>query len=139
MKLTHVTQAVRVGSAIASTVGLAACGTVQATSTSPTTPADIGVVIGRVTAGPTCPVERIGHPCPPRPLIGNEVQAHAGTRVVASTHTTADGTYRLQLTAGSYAIVTLVPNMLPRCPPHTVNVTAGRVTRTDVDCDTGIR
>ncbi len=33
MKLTRVTKAVWVGSAIASTVGLAACGTVQATST----------------------------------------------------------------------------------------------------------
>lgn len=120
-------------------VGLAACGTLQATSTTPTTQAHIDVLIGRVTAGPTCPVERIGHPCPPRPLIGNEVQARAGTRVVASTHTTAGGTYRLQLAAGSWAIVTLASSMLPRCPTHTVNVTAGLVTCADIDCDTGIQ
>jgi hypothetical protein len=41
---------------------LAACGG-STSGTSPTTRLPLGVVTGRVTAGPTCPVERVGHLC----------------------------------------------------------------------------
>src|SRR5438552_3559846 len=70
---------------------LSACGarTGLTTTGGPAT----GVVTGRVTAGPTCPVERVGHPCPPRPVVA-DVQARAAGRVVASTRSRADGTYR---------------------------------------------
>lgn len=92
---------------------LAECGT----STDPSTrggPAT-GVVIGRVTAGPTCPVERVGHACPPRPVVA-EVQASAAGRIVASTHSGADGSYRLELPGGTYTVVA-VTLWVPKTSP----------------------
>jgi hypothetical protein len=115
---------------------LAECGT----STDPSTrggPAT-GVVIGRVTAGPTCPVERVGHACPPRPVVA-EVQASAAGRIVASTHSGADGSYRLELPGGTYTVVAVTQNALPRCVPGTVTVKTAHTTSGDITCDTGIR
>ena len=116
---------------------LAACGG-STSGTSPTTRPTLGVVTGRVTAGPTCPVERVGHPCPPRPLV-SDVQARAGARVVASARSGADGTYRLELPSESYTLVAVTPNLLPRCTPLTVTVIRGQTTSADITCDTGIR
>ena len=117
-------------------VVLAACGTHAGHSASvgPAT----GVVTGRVTAGPTCPVERVGHACLPMPVVA-DVQARAAGRVVASGRSHADGTYRLDLPGGTYTVVAVTPNLLPRCPAHTVTVTAARTISGDIACDTGIR
>jgi hypothetical protein len=115
---------------------LAACGT-SAGVTSTGHPA-AGVVTGRVTAGPTCPVERIGHPCRPRPVVA-DVQARAAGRVVASTRSDAHGTYRLELAGGTYTVVVSTHNMFPRCEARTVTVTANRTTHAAISCDTGIR
>jgi hypothetical protein len=116
---------------------LAACGGSKS-GTSATTRLTLGVVMGRVTAGPTCPVERVGHPCPPRPVVA-EVQARAGARVVASARSGADGTYRLELASGSYTLVAVTQNLLPRCTTLTVTVIPGQTTSADITCDTGIR
>jgi hypothetical protein len=117
-------------------VVLAACGTHAGHSASvgPAT----GVVTGRVTAGPTCPVERVGHACLPMPVVA-DVQARAAGRVVASGRSRADGTYRLDLPGGTYTVVAVTPNLLPRCPARTVTVTAARTISGDIACDTGIR
>ncbi len=125
-----------VGLLAVGSVMLAACGTRTEPSTSGGSAT--GVVTGRVTAGPTCPVEQVGHPCAPRPVVA-EVQATAVGRIVASTHSAADGTYRLELSVGTYTVVAVTQNMLPRCVPRTVTVTAARTTRDDITCDTGIR
>src|SRR5438477_11763732 len=68
---------------------LAACRTSAGVPSTGHPPA--GVVTGRVTAGPTCPVERIDHPCPPRPVVA-DVQARAAGRVVAWTRSNLQGT-----------------------------------------------
>lgn len=118
-----------------SSVVLAACGT----HTGPSAPGPAkGVVTGLVTAGPTCPAERIGHRCSPRPVVA-DVQARAAGRVVASTRSRADGTYRLMLPGGTYTVVAVTQNMLPRCADRTVTVTAARTVSGDITCDTGIR
>ena len=44
------------------------CGSAATTLTSVS--ATYGAVRGTVTAGPTCPAEQAGHPCPPRPVSG---------------------------------------------------------------------
>jgi len=98
----------------------------------------MGVVTGRVTAGPTCPVERGGDPCPERPVVA-EVQARAAGRVVASSRSRADGTYRLELAGGTYTVVATTPNELPRCADRIVAVTEAHTTIADISCDTGIR
>lgn len=127
----------RTGMLVVVLFALAACGGSRS-GTSPTTRLTLGVVTGRVTAGPTCPVERVGHPCPPRPVVA-EVQARAEARVVASARSGADGTYGLELPGGTYSIVAVTKNMLPRCVPRTVTVTAAHTTTGDITCDTGIR
>jgi hypothetical protein len=97
-----------------------------------------GVVTGRVTAGPTCPVERVGDPCPPKPVVA-EVQAHAAGRVIASTRSSTDGMYRLKLRGGTYTVVATVQTVFPHCAPRTVTVIPAHTIRGDISCDTGIR
>jgi hypothetical protein len=126
----------RVGLFVAGALALAACGT----SNGPT-PAPVratGVVVGRVTAGPTCPVERIDQPCPARAVVA-EVQARAGSGVVGSTRSAADGTYRLSLPAATYTLVAVTKNQFPRCVSRTVTVTAAQTVNGDISCDTGMR
>ena len=112
---------------------LTACGTTTASAQS------TGILTGRVTAGPTCPVERVDHPCPPEPVSAT-VQARATHGlVVASTHTDANGGYRLKLRPGAYTAVAVTSKPLPRCSPTNVTVTANHTTRAAISCDTGIR
>ena len=114
---------------------LAACGT----RTEPSTPSSppTGVVTGRVTAGPTCPLERAGSPCPERPVVA-EVQAQAAGQMIASTRSGTDGTYRLELPDGTYTVVAITPDVLP-CADRTVTVADTQTTIADISCDTGIR
>jgi hypothetical protein len=95
-------------------------------------------VVGRVTAGPTCPVERPDKPCPPRP-VSAEIDVHdRNGRTVAKTNSSADGRYRVGVTPGKYTLV-VVTDTFPRCPETSVSVKAGVFARVDISCDTGIR
>ncbi len=93
---------------------------------------------GRVTAGPTCPVERPDQPCPPRP-VDARVDAFADNRQVAGPQTDADGPYPLTLAPGKYTLTATTGSELPRCPSTDVTVVANQVTAADISCDTGIR
>jgi hypothetical protein len=97
-----------------------------------------GMVTGRVMAGPTCPVERPGAPCPSRPVVA-VVQGRRAGRMVASARLGSDGTYRLELPGGTYMIVVVTANPFPRCAARTVTVTVSQTTDSDIACDTGIR
>ena len=120
---------------------LTSCGTGPAPAVSTTTqPPPRGVVFGVVSAGPTCPVERKGHPCPPRRLSGVLVKAErAGGVVVAETSTAGDGSFSLLLPPGLYELVVTPGGILPRCPTLAVSVRAGADRRVSIGCDTGIR
>jgi hypothetical protein len=122
----------------AATAALALTFASCAAASSPATTATRGTVTGRVTAGPTCPVERAGHPCPPAP-VSAVVQARAHRRVAASTHTDAHGRYTLRLAAGSYTLVAVTKQPYPRCTPRSVRVRASQVVHAAIACDTGIR
>jgi hypothetical protein len=98
----------------------------------------VGTVHGTVSAGPTCPVERVGKPCPPRPVVAT-IQASARDRVVASTPSAADGSYRLELPTGAYTISAVTSTPFPRCSPREVNIIAAKTIEVDLSCDTGIR
>src|SRR5262249_49502625 len=98
----------------------------------------VAVVEGKVTAGTTCPVERADHPCPPRPGLAT-IEAAVGTRVVVSTRSEADGTYRLELPIGSYTLTADTGSSFPRCVPTQLNVVAVAPTTVDISCDSGIR
>ena len=116
---------------------LSACGSVAAGAPGAIT-APHGSVAGRVSAGPTCPVERVGHPCPPRPIVAH-VEVRTGRTVVAATQSRSDGTYRLEVVAGTYTLVVVPNGVFPRCTPRTVSVTANDTVRANIMCDTGIR
>ena len=116
--------------------------TTTAPALSPPAPAPSGNApgaYGLVTAGPACPVERQGQPCPPQPVNGRvDAQAPDG-HVVASTQTSANGGYSLVLPPGSYTLVVNTGATYPRCPPTGVTVASGAATRADITCDSGIR
>ena len=77
---------------------LTACGSGTAGS------AQRALLVGTVYAAPTCPVERIGSPCPPRPVVGATVVAYRGSEAVGTTRTSASGRFQLSLPIGSYTI-----------------------------------
>jgi hypothetical protein len=97
-----------------------------------------GTVHGKVFAGPTCPIERAGQRCPSRPVLAM-IQATEGTRVVASTRSATDGSYRFAVPIGSFTIAAVTPMPFPRCRPQDVVVAVGTDVEVDLTCDTGIR
>jgi hypothetical protein len=97
-----------------------------------------GGLQGRVTSGPTCPVEIQGSPCPPAAWTGN-VRATSSDGAVHETTTGTDGSYRLVLTAGTYTVTPVVTGGgPPTAKPVTVVVGASMQTL-DLQVDSGIR
>lgn len=108
---------------------------------SPTAPPALGgrgTIQGTVTAGPTCPVERVGQPCPPVPVV-SRVEARLGGASVASSQTSATGAFSMAVPPGTYTVVVIGSGPFPRCPETPAVVAAGAVTTANVMCDTGIR
>jgi hypothetical protein len=123
-----------------------AASTTSRTSPTTTTPAATPLLppsgtgaYGYVTAGPTCPVEKPGQPCLPRPVSAGIDAHNASGATVASTRSDSSGRYALELAAGTYTVVVVVPSGLPRCPETSVAIHPGSATRADISCDTGIR
>ena len=108
-------------------------------STPPSTGGPAVGVYGYITAGPTCPVERPDRPCPARPVTAHIAAAGANGVAAGATSSDAGGLYRLTLAAGTYTLVVSNVSIFPRCPPTPVVVTAGQLSRNDIECDTGIR
>lgn len=126
----------RIFAAVIVTLAMTACGTPAAQ------PAPSGTgVQGVVQSGPTCPVERISSPCPPRPLAATVVVRDAAGHEVARTTSGADGHFKVNVAPGTYTVVGLSINssMLPRPIPTTVTVTAGSYASVNVEYDSGIR
>jgi hypothetical protein len=96
-------------------------------------------VYGYVTAGPTCPVERPGQPCPPRPLVVTLQARDPSGRQIGAATSDAAGRYLIALPPGRYTLTAAGSSPLPRCPPTMVTIDADTATRADINCDTGIR
>jgi hypothetical protein len=92
-----------------------------------------------VSAGPTCPVERVGSPCPPRPLSAEVEARDPAGHLAATARSGSDGRYRLPLPPGQYTLSVASSGSFPRCPTATATVVAGELATVDVSCDTGIR
>lgn len=104
-----------------------------------------GTLEGHVTIGPLVPVVRQGEPEPtPAPEVYAARQivvfAKDGQTEVARAQVDAGGDYRVQLPPGTYA-VDINHAGIDRAAdlPKTMQISAGQVTRLDVDIDTGIR
>jgi len=117
-------------------LAIAACGTAGAPTSSPGSG-----IQGVVQSGPTCPVERINSPCPPRPLAATVVVRDAAGHEVARTNSGVDGHFKVDVAPGTYTVVGLNINssMLPRPIPTTVTVTMGSYVSVNVEYDSGIR
>jgi len=101
-------------------------------------PASSSGIFGTVTAGPTCPVERVGSPCPPAPWVGT-VRATDDTGHGTGTRTDESGNYTLTLEPGSYEVVAVTDGGPPTGHPVTIDVRSGPPIRLDLTVDTGIR
>ncbi len=131
---------------VASTT-FAACGSLpppgtvqphQTTSAAPPGDGSTGID-GRVTAGPTCPVEPTDHPCPRSP-VHERVDAFDSAEHLAGTATTTEtGRYSISLPPGTYTLRVHAGGPFPRCPAIRVTVVADATVTGDIDCDTGIR
>jgi hypothetical protein len=119
------------------TLGVSACGSEQ-----PAASLSSGV-FGRVSLGPTCPVETPDQPCPDRPaadvrVVVTELPADASSTgaLVAAGRTDAKGDFRIALAPDHY-LMTAEAGM--SCKPVEIRVTQGRFTVVELACDTGIR
>ena len=110
----------------------AACGSEPAAT-------DSGIE-GTVTVGPTCPVERLGSPCPDRPISRGVSVRDGPGREVAHFTSGADGRFRVPLHPGTYTLVgDKNGSILPRPVAVTATVRSGQYTHVDVLYDSGIR
>jgi hypothetical protein len=112
-------------------IALAACGAGSGDGSSG--------IRGRVFAGPQCPVEVEGSPCPDVPWEGTVVATDTSTGDRFTTTTDADGRFELPLAAGSYEVSIDAGSDLPFAKPQTVTVEEGVFAEIVVSVDTGIR
>ena len=94
---------------------------------------------GRATAGPTCPVERVGSPCPEQTVAGAVVSVLRDGHEVTRFTTRADGSFRVALDPGTYELDPTSGRPFPIGGPVSVVVRAGSYTHVDLHYDTGIR
>jgi len=98
-----------------------------------------GGIGGTVTTGPTCPVETINSPCPPRVWTGT-VRATAADGTNFGAQTDAQGHYRLPLPAGTYEVIPVIDGGgPPSASPVSVTVSDGVMQTLNLQVDTGIR
>jgi len=102
-----------------------------------------GSVKGIVLLGPTCPVERIppDPACAPKPYqtsigISKNIET---PELFLTIQSTASGTFIVSLPSGEYVFHPEGGSPFPRCDEQLVEVSAGSVTTTIINCDTGIR
>jgi hypothetical protein len=97
---------------------------------------------GVVTAGPVCPVMRVGDTsCDPRPVAGAVlvVRSAAGTEVARVT-TDGSGMYRVAIPPGDYTLEPQpVKGLMGTAPVAKLTVLAGKLTIQAISYDTGIR
>lgn len=102
-----------------------------------------GTLTGDVVAGPTCPVERVDNPCPPKPVPNREIQVLDTTgTIVASTKTDASGHFSLVLAPGDYQVnVPYTPGQIgiSQVTKGNVRVVANQSVYIKIELDTGIR
>ncbi|MDA1188789.1 MAG: hypothetical protein O2854_03820 [Chloroflexi bacterium] len=126
---------------------LATLVTILALACTPSDPATTatGLLHGQVTIGPLVPVLREGEPTPtPNPavyaarkiLVSNE----KGDTVLHEVSLNPDGTYQVELPAGSYRVdINRIGIDSSSQVPVVIRIDEGATTTLDIDIDTGIR
>ncbi len=96
-------------------------------------------VEGTVSAGPTCPVEREGQPCPPLPVQAQVNVIAPDGRRSAQAASDADGRFSVLVAPGHYTLHVSIARSFPVCPDTAVTVPDEGTVTSDIVCDTGIR
>ena len=105
----------------------------------PPPPTDSGID-GRVTIGPTCPVEQVNNPCPPKAYQATlTVLTSDGQHKVIQFQTDVNGNFQVALAPGQYILHPESPNVMPHAADIPFIVNAHQFTRVDVVYDSGIR
>jgi len=101
----------------------------------------VGTIRGTVLLAPTCPVEQVSSPCPPRPLSGVRVRAVDDDGDVRASAASDDrGRFEMAVPAGSYTVTASIDQDPARSGiPTRVEVGSGEVTQANVLVDSGIR
>ena len=104
----------------------------------------MGVLKGKVTVGPICPVERVGQPCPvpPEAYTSRQVIIYKtdGVTEVAMQNFSADGSYEFALPPGTYIVKTASQGVGgSKDLPQTVIIKSGETVSLNFGIDTGIR
>jgi Carboxypeptidase regulatory-like domain len=94
---------------------------------------------GRAIAGPSCPVEVQGTPCPDRPYEGTVIATESTTGEGFTVETDQDGRFELALAPGTYEVSIVSETQPPFAKPQTVTVDESAFTEIVVAVDTGIR
>lgn len=102
-----------------------------------------GILEGKVTIGPFCPVERFDSPCPipPGTYISRQAVVYQsdGKTEVVKVSLDQNGNYRLELSPGDY-LVDIVPGAgIAKSVPKAVIIQAGQTAKLNFDLDTGVR
>ena len=99
-------------------------------------------ILGTVTLGPNCPVQRI----PPDPACADKpyqativVKTADGSKEVARFTSKADGTFKQALQPGTYLLDPVSSNNYPYSSQQTVTVSANKYTQVTISYDTGVR
>ncbi len=105
-------------------------------------PAANGILKGRVTLSPTCPVERFpADPnCAPKAYV-TRVSAilEINPDVVVETMTNENGEYELSLAPGAHFVHADSGRVFPTCGKERIEIKSGQTLVLDLDCDSGIR
>ena len=94
---------------------------------------------GQALAGPQCPVEIEGSPCPPLPYEGTVIATDVESGAEYDVATDAEGRFELSLEPGTYEVSIVSDSSPPFAKPQTVTVDSGSFTAITVSVDTGIR
>jgi hypothetical protein len=95
---------------------------------------------GRALAGPQCPVEVAGTPCPDEPWMGTVVATATETGDRHTAESDASGRFELPLAPGTYELsIEADGGGPPTAKPQTVTVEPGAFAEVTLLVDTGIR
>jgi len=101
-----------------------------------------GKLRGHIVAGPTCPVQRVDSPCPPRPVVGRAiyVKDQQSGNLLQTLTSDANGYFGADLKPGTYTVeVAKVGIESDKSGPHKITLVAGQTLVLEIELDTGMR
>jgi len=117
-------------------IALVMCGTVITVATA--FAAETGRIDGRIVLSPAMPVSRIGE-ANERPIAGHVAVIDQRGAVAAQVASDQAGNFHVDLPPGHYTLRLETSSRIAHSPPVETTVIAGRVTKTVVTLDSGIR